>query len=195
MKRKLLLSLGILTTLSLTGCRSGSSDAENEALREQISQLQQQVSDLEQQITSENNFSEPEAADNSPKATEDDGTNETTPATDPESGSASGNSAMLSTTHTMDELTGMVADYEEKTAAAVSSGSASDDMEQFMALKQEEKQIDQNLDLHEDELEYLYRNNSLSREEYKTMERELERLEDRLDAAEDTLEYVFGIDD
>ena len=68
-------------------------------------------------------------------------------------------------------------------------------MEQFLTLKQEEKKIDNDLDLHEDELEYLYRNGSLSRDEYRTLERELERLEDRLDAAEDELEYIFGIDD
>lgn len=51
------------------------------------------------------------------------------------------------------------------------------------------------LDRHEDELEYLYKNNSLTREEYKKLERDLERLEDQLDDAEDQLEYLFGIDD
>lgn len=95
----------------------------------------------------------------------------------------------------MEELNALVSAYEEKADSAVPSGSASEDMEQFFALKQEEKSIDDTLDLHEDELEYLYRNNQLSRDEYKTLERELDRLEDRLDAAEDKLEYTFGIDD
>ncbi len=95
----------------------------------------------------------------------------------------------------MEELTAMVSAYEETAGAAVPSGTAADDMEQFLTLKQEEKKIDNDLDLHEDELEYLYRNGSLSRDEYRTLERELERLEDRLDAAEDELEYIFGIDD
>ena len=68
-------------------------------------------------------------------------------------------------------------------------------MEQFFSLKKEENEIDDALDLHEDELEYLYRNNFLTREEYKKSERELEKLEDRLDDAEDHLEYTFGIND
>ena len=68
-------------------------------------------------------------------------------------------------------------------------------MEQFFVLKQEEKQIDDCLDRHEDELEYLYHNGSLTRDDYKKLERELERLEDKLDDAEDRLEYTFGIDD
>lgn len=55
--------------------------------------------------------------------------------------------------------------------------------------------MDNNLDNHEDELEFLYRNNFLSREEYNQLKRELERLEDKLDDAENKLEYVFGIDD
>jgi predicted nucleic acid-binding Zn-ribbon protein len=101
----------------------------------------------------------------------------------------------LTTTHSLEELADVITAYEEKVNAAAPSGNASEDMEQFMDLKQEEKTIDQDLDLHEDELEYLYRNGSLSREEYKSLERELERLEDRLDAAEDLLEYTFGMDD
>ena len=68
-------------------------------------------------------------------------------------------------------------------------------MESFFNLKQEEKEIDHALDLHEDELEYLYRQNTLTRDEYRKLERELEQLEDRLDQAEDDLEYLFGIDD
>ena len=68
-------------------------------------------------------------------------------------------------------------------------------MEQFFAFKQEEKQIDDLLDQHEDELEYLYKKQSLTRDEYKRLERELDLLDDKLDAAKDQLEFVFGIDD
>lgn len=95
----------------------------------------------------------------------------------------------------MDELSTMVDTFVTKAENASPSGTVSESTEQFFTLKQEEKQIDDCLDRHEDELESLYRNNSLTREEYKKLEHELERLEDKLDDAEDLLEYTFGIDD
>lgn len=99
------------------------------------------------------------------------------------------------TTYTIEELSAMVEAFAAKAGEAVTSGDAAQDMEQFFAMKQEEKQIDDALDYHEDELEYLYKNGSLTREEYKKLERELKLLEDKLDDAEDQLEYRFGIDD
>lgn len=99
------------------------------------------------------------------------------------------------TTYTMDELSTMVDTFVTKTTAAAPSGQAAQDMEQFFALKQEEKQIDDALDSHEDELEYLYKTGSLTKEVYKQEERKLELLEDQLDDIEDQLEYVFGIKD
>lgn len=99
------------------------------------------------------------------------------------------------TTYTMDELSVMVDAFVTKAGAAAPSGQAAQDMEQFFALKQEEKQIDDALDSHEDELEYLYKTGSLTREAYKQEERKLELLEDQLDDIEDQLEYVFGIED
>ena len=61
--------------------------------------------------------------------------------------------------------------------------------------KQEANQIDNELEIHENELERQYRDGTLTRDEFRTNERELDHLEDLLDAAEDQLEYVFGIDD
>ena len=99
------------------------------------------------------------------------------------------------TTYTLDELSTVVDAFVTKVCAAAPSGTAAQDMEQFFALKQEGKQIDDTLDTHEDELEYLYKTGSLTREEYKQQERKLELLEDQLDDIEDQMEYVFGIDD
>lgn len=99
------------------------------------------------------------------------------------------------TTYTMNELSDMVNAFVAKAQAVMPGGTASQDLEQFFALKQEEEQIDDLLDRHEDELENLYRQNSLTREEYNRLERELDRLEDQLDDTEDQLERVFGIDD
>ncbi len=99
------------------------------------------------------------------------------------------------TTYTMDELSVLVDAFVAKAVSAVPSGQAAQDMEQFFALKQEEKQIDDALDRHEDELEYLYKKGSLTRDEYKQLDHKLELLEDQLDDIEDQLEYVFGIED
>lgn len=106
-----------------------------------------------------------------------------------------GSPAAGQTTYTIEELSSMVDAFVQKAGAAEPSGTASEDMEQFFALKQEEKQIDDLLDHHEDELEYLYKVQSLTRDDYKRLERELELLEDTLDAAEDQLERMFGIED
>lgn len=191
-RRHLLLSLGIASALSLSACGSKQTDMENEALRQQVDQLEQQIQELEQKITS-GSENTPEAAPEAPEEPAQDSTASSAPAAEDPAPSDSGSS--LSTTRTLEELTDLVAAYEEKVNAASSTGSASDDMEAFFSLKQEEETIDDALDRHEDELEYLYRNGSLSRDEYRPLEREVERLEDRLDAAEDTLEYIYGIDD
>lgn len=106
-----------------------------------------------------------------------------------------GVSADIKTTNTMADLSSLVEAFVTKANAAVPSGTVSQDMEQFFAFKQEEKQIDDLLDQHEDELEYLYKKQSLTRDEYKRLERELDLLDDKLDAAKDQLEFVFGIDD
>lgn len=114
------------------------------------------------------------------------------------SGGTSGQQSVLAdmgTTYTIEDLRSMVESFVTKANAAVPSGTASQDMEQFFAFKQEEKQIDDLLDQHEDELEYLYKKQSLAKDEYKRLERELDLLDDKLDAAKDQLEFVFGIDD
>lgn len=186
-KRNLLLIAGMMTALLLTGCQSNTSNSETEALKQQIAQLEQQVASLEQQgaesasaDTVEAN-TEQAAVDNSAQA-------------DTASDNASGQTA-AATTHTMEELTEMVDTFVEKANAASPSGTESENLEQFFSLKQEEKQIDNSLDLHEDELEAAYRLGTLTRDEYRSLERELDKLEDKLDLAEDKLELTFGIQD
>lgn len=53
MKQKYLFMIGMTAALSLTGCQSGSTNAETEALQEQITQLQQQITELEQQASAD----------------------------------------------------------------------------------------------------------------------------------------------
>lgn len=171
----------MMTALLLTGCQTNTNNDENEALKQQITQLEQQVTALEQQTPADNDAAEETTADafGSEAASDDNASGQTKSAA----------------SYTMEELTSMVAAFEEKVKAAAPTGNSSDDMDQFFSLKQEENQIDDALDFHEDELESRYRSGTLSRDEYKTLERELESLEDRLDDAEDRLELTFGIDD
>lgn len=191
---------GTALLLLLTGCRSGSDDKEIELLKEQISQLEQQITTMEQQnaateqqnsaMEQQSSVMEQQAPTAQQQNTIADNNTQTQP---PAASSDQSGQTTLSTTNTMEELTAMVDAYVEKANTVI--GTASGDIEQFFSLKQEEKQIDNALDLHEDELEKLYRQNALTRDEYKSLERELEKLEDRLDDAEDQLEYTFGIDD
>ncbi|MFG6369622.1 MAG: hypothetical protein K1W16_14645 [Lachnospiraceae bacterium] len=106
-----------------------------------------------------------------------------------------GASANMGTTYTMEDLNRVVEEFVTKVNTIVPSEAVSENMEQFFAFKQEEKQIDDMLDQYEDELEYLYKRQSLTRDAYKKLERELDLLDDKLGAAEDQLEFVFGIDD
>ena len=203
MKQNVLFALGLMTALSLSGCQSKQTDTESEALRQQITKLEQQIQNLEQQISSDSE-STPENNTAPTQAPAEDNAAPEAPAAEsaldsqeeaPASNETPADTPSPSTTDTLEELTAQVAAYEEKVSSAASSGSPSEDMDQFFTLKQEEKKIDDDLDRYEDELEYLYRKGSLTRDDYRSLERELERLEDRLDAAEDTLEYIYGIDD
>lgn len=193
--------LAVAAVLMLTGCQSNAGNsAETEALKEQIARLEQQISDLEQrQSASDANIGgsarsqeDRSAADSQMQESD---TSDGTSHQSHRSAADSGNAATGLTTYTMEELSALVEDFTAKAGAAVPGGNGAQDMELFFALKQEEKQIDDALDYHEDELEYLYKKGSLTREEYKKQERELELLEDKLDDMEDQLEYRFGIDD
>ena len=194
MKKRTLLAIGAVTVLLLTGCQSSSSNAETEALKEQVAQLEQQIADLQTADSSDNTT----AADDTAAADAQAADSSADAGTGAAAGTGTADTAAAdtgssSTTYTLEELTTMVNDYVTKANAATPSGS--NDMEQFFSLKQEANQIDNELEIHENELERQYRDGTLTRDEFRTNERELDHLEDLLDAAEDQLEYVFGIDD
>lgn len=191
MKKKSLVAVGMITLCLFTGCQSKSESTETEALKEQIAQLEQRVDDLQQELDAD--ASSERMSTMAPKEQYAISQNAISAQTDSptDTKSVEQNSAVP----TIEELTALVDAYVEKINALPSNGTDAENMEQFLALKQEEKQIDNQLDLHEDELERLYQSNALTREEYKKQERELEQLEDRLDGAKDQLEFIFGIDD
>ncbi|MDE7478287.1 MAG: hypothetical protein K2M91_10110 [Lachnospiraceae bacterium] len=204
MKRKNVIKgfeVTVIAAFLLTGCQSKTNSAETEALKQQIAQLEQQVSDLEQQAAQNNTPQKTPAgvqSDNQeqkPPETEINSSENVAEISSQPMQSQSDTSIDGLTTYTMADLSAMVESYVAKAGAATPTGTVSENMELFFALKQEEKQIDDTLDRHEDELENLYRKKTLTREEYNRLERELDLLEDKLDDMEDQLEFVFGIDD
>lgn len=199
MKKKLLAAAGLIGVLVLAGC-AGGANSETEQLKQQIAQLEQQVTELE-------NSSAADTADDAASAQTDDAAAPDTAAdtsTDAAADTSADQAAEASTgaagntgttaTPTFEELTEKVEAYVAKVDEDAAS-SAQKTLENYFTLKQEEDAIDRELEYYEDDLEFQYRNGSLTRDEYRLKERELDLLEDKLDAAEDTLEFVYGIDD
>ena len=89
---------------------------------------------------------------------------------------------------------GAAEDIEIKTQEIVTSN-ASENHEQFYALKKQVDAVDDELDKLDDEFEYAYQMKEISIETYKARERTIEKLEDELELAEEALENKYGIDD
>lgn len=165
MKKTLFIIPGLLMALSLSGCQSNFNNPS----------------------TNSTNLSSEAAATNS--------TSEAIPSQDINTSQDSTDSAQAeSKSYTLEELTTMVEDFEQKTKDITSNNTGSD-MEQFLSLNKERKQIERHLDDYEDVLEKQYRDGSLSRDEYKKREQQLDALDDRLDDVEDRLEIAFNIVD
>lgn len=193
MRKKLWAAAGVIGLVILAGC-SNTGGSETEELKKQVAQLEQQVTDLKSQNTQAG-----DEASSAGQEVQTDGADDKTDAAGTESGASaaaevSANGAGTAAV-TMEELSAKVDAFVEKAGDAKADKTDQENLDTFFALKQEEKAIDDELDLYEDELERQYRAGELTRDEYRAEERELELLEDKLDEAEDTLEYVFGIDD
>ncbi len=196
MKKKLLAAAGLIGVLVLAGC-AGGANSETEQLKQQIAQLEQQVTELE-------NSSAADTADDAASAQTDDAAapdtaadtsaDQTAEASTGAADTAAAGNTGTTATPTFEELTEKVEAYVAKVDEDAAS-SAQKTLENYFTLKQEEDAIDRELEYYEDDLEFQYRNGSLTRDEYRLKERELDLLEDKLDAAEDTLEFVYGIDD
>ncbi len=193
-KKTCLCLIGLAFLLILSGCETQN---EMEALQRQVAQLEQRVSEWEAKNLPASHgesggaVSQNEAPEFSSSGEFSGDLSNVQSAVIPNDGPAGGGQP----TGTIEELAALVSAFEEKVNASQPKGESAGSMELFFSLKQEEKQIDDCLDLYEDELEFQYRAGSLTASDYKAIERELEGLEDRLDAAEDRLEYIFGIDD
>lgn len=215
MKNAKIFLAGMAAALLLTGCQSGTGNADDEALRQQIADLEEQVAALQQSQSQKEPDSEKagtQAGAQTPNSAQEDGDpqqdssptdsspqQDNTPAdsspqqnSSPADQKGSGETAV--TTETMESLISMVDGYETEIGELLSE-SAVPDLDRFFAEKQRAEEIDRALDLHENELENAVRRGTLSRSDYRSLEKDLERLEDRLDAAEDSLEIFYGIDD
>lgn len=215
MKNAKIFLAGMAAALLLTGCQSGTGNADAEALRQQIADLEEQVAALQQSQSQKEPDSEKagtQAGAQTPDSAQEDGDpqqdssptdsspqQDNTPAdsspqqdSSPADQKGSGKTAV--TTETMESLISMVDGYETEIGELLSE-SAVPDLDRFFAEKQRAEEIDRALDLHEDELENAVRRGTLSRSDYRSLEKDLERLEDRLDAAEDSLEIFYRIDD
>lgn len=204
MKNAKIFLAGMAAALLLTGCQSGTGNADNEALRQQIADLEEQVAALQQSQSQKEPDSEkagtqagaqtPDSAQEDGDPQQDSSPTDSSPQQDSSPADQKGSGETAVTTETMERLISMVDGYETEIGELLSE-SAVPDLDRFFAEKQRAEEIDRALDLHEDELENAVRRGTLSRSDYRSLEKDLERLEDRLDAAEDSLEIFYGIDD
>ena len=211
MKKKLILIVGILSLLLLTGCQNQNSVSETKQLKEQISKLEQEVKNLKKQSqqsesnhpatedTTENikqETTEKPAQDSTDQTDTQEGQSETQGQTDMGAGQMNLQDSQGDVQNdTVEKLTELVEEYVARAEASKPEGTEQEQMDKFLNLKREGNDIEERLDLYEDRLEKKYRNEEISREEYRAEERKIEALEDRLDQAEDTLEAAYGIKD
>ena len=211
MKKKLILIVGILSLLLLTGCQNQNSVSETKQLKEQISKLEQEVKNLKKQSqqsesnhpatedTTENikqETTEKPAQDSTDQTDTQEGQSETQGQADMGAGQMNLQDSQGDVQNdTVEKLTELVEDYVARAEASKPEGTEQEQMDKFLNLKREGNDIEERLDLYEDRLEQKYRNEEISREEYRAEERKIEALEDRLDQAEDTLEAAYGIKD
>lgn len=211
MKKKLILIVGILSLLLLTGCQNQNSVSETKQLKEQISKLEQEVKNLKKQSqqsesnhpatedTTENikqETTEKPAQDSTDQTDTQEGQSETQGQTDMGAGQMNLQDSQGDVQNdTVEKLTELVEEYVARAEASKPEGTEQEQMDKFLNLKREGNDIEERLDLYEDKLEQKYRNGEISWEEYRAEERKIEALEDRLDRAEDTLEAAYGIKD
>ena len=73
--------------------------------------------------------------------------------------------------------------------------SRSDAIDLYWEWKAQLEELENTVDRYEDELERMYRNNTLSYSDFRTFDRRLEDIDNTLDRAEDDLEYITRYDD
>lgn len=180
MKTKVLLFFSIISLLTFTGCQSNDLSAQNQALKQQISELEHQLTQLQ------------EANNTNVTPTMDENTN--TDAVSPNATDTSSAETPV-TIYTLQELSAMVDEFVASVGSATPDVNNSSNLDQFFSLKRQGDQIEHALENHENDLEDQYRASTITREDYRKLDREIEKLEELIDSACDRLEIAFGIDD
>ena len=181
MRTKSILVITALSTLIFTGCQNNDLSAENQFLKQQITELQQQITQLQNDSATPN-------TENTQSATGDVNTissNAGTPNL----------SEITATVYSLEELSAMVDEFVAKVGSVTPDVNNSGNLDQFFSLKREGDQVEHALENYENDLENQYRTGTITREDYRKLEWEIEQLEEVLDSASDRLEITFGIDD
>lgn len=180
MKTKFLLLIVTLSTFIFTGCQSNDLSAENQALKQRISELEHQLTQLQET----NNTAATPAMDENANAE-----------TVSQNTATNNVSETTAAIYTLEELSAMVDEFVASVGSVTPDVNNSGNLDQFFSLKRQGDQIEHALENHENDLEDQYRANTITREDYRKLDREIEKLEELLDSACNRLEITFGIDD
>ena len=181
MKAKYLLLIATLSTFILTGCQSNNLSAENQALKQQITELEYQLTQLQEATHSTNTSPASDINVNQNTISENAITRNST--------------ENVTATYSLDELSAMVDEFVASVGSATPNMNITDNLDQFFSHKKQGDQIEHALENYEYFLDSQYRIGNITHDEYRQTEREVERLEDYVDSACDRLEIAFGNDD
>ena len=185
MNSRTLLIITTISTLIFTGCQNNDLSAENQALKQHLTNLQQQVTELQQQ-------NETLVQNNATIQTAENGDVTENVSSNTINNNSSDPSVAI---YTLEELSAMTDEFVVSVGSVTPDINNSGNLDQFFSLKKEGDQIEHALENHENYLENQYRNAIITREEYKKADSEIEKLEELLDSASDRLEITFGIND
>ena len=177
MKAKYLLLIATLSTFILTGCQSSNLSAENQALKQQVTELEYQLIQLQEANHNTNASLASDINVNQNTISENTMTRNST------------------ATYSLDELSAMVDEFVASVGSATPNMNITDNLDQFFSLKKQGNQMEHALENYENFLDSQYRIGNITHDEYRQTEREVDKLEDYVDSACDRLEIAFGIDD
>ena len=164
----------ILAGLLLTGCDSN----EVERLEDKVDLLEDKIDALLEQ------------------------NNVTTPSTDNSTNNSVTNDGEGTTTVDTSEISSTLAGFNTEAEEIMTSienltipSNRSETIDLFWEWKSQIEDLENRLDRYENELESMYRSNTLSYTDFRTYDREIEDIENILDRAETELEYQTNYDD
>ena len=181
MKAKFILFIATLSTFIFTGCQSKNLSAQNQALKQQVTELEYQLTQLQEANHNTDTF-----------PTSDINSNQNTIS---ENAIVRNSTENATATYSLKELSAMIDEFVASVGSATPNMNITDNLEQFFSLKKQGNQMEHALENYENFIDSQYRIGNITHDEYRQTEREIDRLEDYVDSASDRLEIAFGIDD